>query len=251
MSPTRAVFYRFSQFLCRRFFSFFYRVRVLHRDRVPLAGPLLVVSNHQSHFDPPAIGSPLPRSLTFLARDTLFRNPLFGRLISTLGAVPLRRDASDAAAMKRFIELLNQGHAVLAFPEGTRTPDGTIKPFKRGVAVLIKRARCDVLPVAVEGAFNTWPKGDRPHFGGRRMAVCYGEPISSEELMKDGPDKALEFLALEIDALRLEARAVMWNDTNGQYPPPGFADDNIDIDAWRAQTSGERATAPTPAAQPE
>lgn len=236
MSWARAAFYRLAQRLCRLLFTVVYRWRVLHRDRVPLDGPLLIVSNHQSHFDPPAIGSPLRRSTTFLARDSLFRGP-FGLLIRILGATPIRRDESDTAAMKRAIELLRGGHAVLAFPEGTRTPDGTIKPFKRGIAVLIKRAKCRVLPVGVEGAFNAWPKGDRPHIGARRIAICYGDPIDSEELMKDGPDKALEFLALEIDTLRLEARAVMWNDTNGEYPPPGFADDNLDISLWRAQTT--------------
>lgn len=241
MSWARATFYRFAQRLCRVFFFGVYRWRVLHRERVPLSGPLLIVSNHQSHFDPPAIGSPLRRSTTFLARDTLFRALGFRWLIRTLGAVPIKREESDTAAMKRTIELLRRGHAVLAFPEGTRTPDGTIRPFKRGIAVLIKRAKCRVLPVAVEGAFNAWPKGDRPHIGGRRIAICYGDPIDSEELMKDGPDKALEFLALEIDALRLEARAFMWNDTNGEYPPPGFADDTIDINLWRTLTCGYRA----------
>lgn len=233
MSWPRSTFYRFCQRTCCLFFRLFYHWRVLHRDRVPRAGGLLMVSNHQSHFDPPAIGSAIPRSTSFLARDSLFRYPGFGLLIKLLNAHPIKRDASDTAAMKRTIELLGQGHCVLVFPEGTRTPDGTIKPFKRGVAILIKRARCKVLPVAIEGAFNAWPKGDRPHFNRRRIAIVYGEPIDPDDLIKDGADKALEFLALEIDALRLEARAVMWNETNGQYPPPGFADDPIDMSAWR------------------
>ena len=233
MSWPRAMFFRFCQRLCCVFFRMCYRWRVLHKERVPLSGGLLMVSNHQSHFDPPAIGSPLRRSTSFLARDSLFRFPGFRWLITTLGADPIKRDASDTAAMKRTIELLENGHAVLVFPEGTRTPDGTIKPFKRGVAILIKRARCKVVPVAIEGAFNAWPKGDRPHFTRRRIAIAYGEPIDSQELIADGPDKALEFLALEIDTLRLEARAVMWNQTNGDYPPPGFADDPIDMSAWR------------------
>lgn len=237
MSWPRSLFFRLAQTLCRILFKTCYRWRILHSERVPLSGPILLVANHQSHFDPPAIGSGIHRSTSFLARDSLFRFFAFRWLIKTLGADPIKRDTSDTAAMKRTIELLNDGHSVLVFPEGTRTPDGTIKPFKRGVAILLKRAKCKVIPVAIEGAFNAWPKGDRPHFTGRRIAIAYGEPIDSQELIKDGPDKALEFLALEIDALRLEARAVMWNQTNGKYPPPGFADDPIDLATW-----GDRLT---------
>ena len=238
MSWPRTTFYRLCQAICRAFFRTFYHARIIHADRVPRAGGLLVVSNHQSHYDPPLIGSFLPRSLSYLARDSLFRLPGFGWLIRTLGAHPIKRGTGDTGAMKRAIELLDAGHAVLVFPEGTRTPDGSIKPFKRGTAVLIKRANCRVLPVAVEGTYNAWPKGDRPHFHARHVVAAYGEPIDAEELMAEGPDKALEFLALEIDALRLEGRAVLWNRTNGEYPPPGFADDPLDIDAWRAGTSG-------------
>lgn len=237
MSLPRAVWFALAQRVLQVVFLFVYRYRALHVRRVPRGGGVLLVANHQSHFDPPAIGSALVRigrSCTFLARDSLFRNPVFGLLIRTLDAHPVKRDAGDAGAMKRTIELLRAGHAVLVFPEGTRTADGTIKPFKRGVVLLFKRAGVPVVPVAIEGAFNAWPRGDRPHLIGKRITVVFGEPIEPEDLLSQGPDEALARLARDIDTLRLEGRAVMWNDTNGEYPPPSFADDPIDMREWRA-----------------
>ena len=138
----------------------FWRYRIHGRGRVPFSGPLLIVANHQSYLDSGAIGVAVgPRHIDSVAREGLFRIPGLGRLIHWLHAFPVREDGGgDTRAIKETLARLERGRAVIIFPEGSRTHDGSVEGFKRGAAVIVKRSRCPVLPVAVEGAFDAWPR---------------------------------------------------------------------------------------------
>ena len=183
-----------------------FRYRAFHASRVPTTGPLLIVANHQSMLDPPMIGAGIPgRHLDYVARVGLFKSRLFAWLIRTLNAVPLRQDEADTGAIKTTLKKLKSGCAVLVFPEGARTTDGNVHEFKRGAALLVKKANCPVLPVAIAGAYHAWPRSrKRPLIIGQRISVAYGNPIPPDELMKDGPDAALERLRKEVEALYSE-----------------------------------------------
>jgi 1-acyl-sn-glycerol-3-phosphate acyltransferase len=235
--------YGFVRWLAHVAFVIAYRVRISGHARIPRAGALLLVCNHQSNLDPPAVASSISsRHIEFLAKEELFSG-LLGKLIANLNAVPIRESGGDAAAIKEILRRLGEGRAVLVFPEGTRTEDGAMHEFKRGVAVLVKRSRCPVQPVAVEGCFDAWPRGQsRPRIRGRCIAVAFGQPIDHEELMKDGPDAALERLALEVDALRLALRAELRCTTNGRYPPPGLGDRPISTAAAGPPRAAEDTT---------
>ena len=120
---------------------------------------------------------------------------------------------------------LDDGRAVLIFPEGSRSETGRMDDFKRGVAVLVKRSRCPVLPIAVEGCYDAWPRGtSRPRLFGARVAIHYGDPISHEDLMASGADQALVRLHDQINEMRRALREEMRRATNGKYPPAGAAD---------------------------
>ncbi len=205
----------------------FWRYRIYGRNRVPPTGSLLIVANHQSYLDSGAVGVAVgPRHSDSVAREGLFKNPVFGRLISSLYAFPVREDGGgDTRAIKETLARLKQGRAVIIFPEGSRTHDGSVGEFKRGAAVIVKRAKCPVLPVAVEGAYDAWPRGARaPSLFGTRVSASIGRPIPHDELMADGPDAALERLRGEVDALRLDLRRRIREASFGSYPPPGPGD---------------------------
>ncbi len=190
----------------------FWRYRIYGRNRVPFSGALLIVANHQSYLDSGAVGVAVgPRHTDSVAREGLFRIPGFGTLIRWLHAFPVREDGGgDTRAIKETLARLERGRAVIIFPEGSRTHDGSVGEFKRGAAVIIKRSRCPVLPVAVEGAYDAWPRGARaPSVFGQRVSVAIGEPIPHDELMRDGPDAALERLHMEVDRLRCNCRELM------------------------------------------
>lgn len=194
-------------------------LRLHHRERLPADGPVLIVANHQSFLDPPAIGGLVrSRHLDFIARAGLFKFGPFGWLINALNSVPVAEQGGDTAAMKETLRRLKMNRAVLIFPEGSRSPDGAVKPFKRGVAVLLKRAKCPVLPVAIEGAYDAWPRTGKPRPFRCPVEVTYGHPISPEELMADGPDAAVERLYHEVETLRVELHARIRARTKGRYP---------------------------------
>lgn len=159
-------------------------LRAWHRERLPPTGPMLLVGNHVSHFDPPIVGVCVGRPCTYLARHTLFDVPGLGWLIRSLGAVPIDRDAGKDG-LTAVLKLLEEGRRVVMFPEGTRSPDGTFQPLKPGVALIAKKANCPIVPVGVVGAYESWPR-TRPlpmpaPFGvfgpGRPIGVNFGEPF--------------------------------------------------------------------------
>jgi len=213
LCPGRSIagigFYAFVRWLAGVALLVTFGLRAKNSKNMPATGPVLVVANHQSHLDPPAIGIILPRHLTYLARASLFKNPLFGAFIRGLSSVPLKEGKGDAAAIRTAIEQLGMGRAILIFPEGSRTLDGEMTPFKRGVWLLLSRAKCPVLPVGIDGAFEAWPRGTSlPRlFRGNRVAIEVGEPIASEMLLAMKPDDGLALLAERINTLRLKARA--------------------------------------------
>lgn len=207
MSRAGMLWYRFCRFIAASVLQVLYRPIRLHTDRIPLTGPVLLVANHQSHLDPPAISICLnKRACAFLARESLFKNRLFGGLIRSLNSIPIKRDAGDAGAMKTTLEALAKGHPILVFPEGTRSNDCVVQPFKRGMVLLIKRSNALVVPVAIHGSGDAWPKGRlRPYVLGKRIAIVFGEPLDPEHLMQGGPDSAVETLRNHILALQQEA----------------------------------------------
>lgn len=203
-----------------------YRLRRFHTERIPRTGPVLLIANHQSHLDPPSLSMCVTRRQThFLARAGLFSSRAFGWLIRSLNAVPIKEESGDLGAIRAILARLETGVPVLMFPEGSRSFDGAMQPFKRGVALLLRRARCPVVPMAIEGAFDAFPRQARvPSFWGKRVAVAVGHPIAADELLKDGPDAALDRLQREVDELRRELRARLRASSGGRYPRSGPAD---------------------------
>lgn len=202
-----------------------YRPLVRHKRRVPRTGAVLIAANHQSYLDPPLVGMFLRRHCSFVARSGLFKFAPFGRLIAALNSVPLKEDGSDAAAIKEILRRLAEGHAVVIFPEGSRSSDGAQHEFKRGVALLMKRANCPVVPAAVEGCWNAWPPGRAfPRVLRQRVGVSYGRAIPPQELLAHGPDAALARIATEVDALRLDLRARLRHQSRGRFPFRGPGD---------------------------
>jgi 1-acyl-sn-glycerol-3-phosphate acyltransferase len=177
---TMFLLYRTGRFLFRVLFRCYFRWRVLHRERVPAEGPLILASSHASHLDPPLVGSGVKRVCHFLARATLFTNPVFGWVLRAVCAVPVDRDGGSGAGMKAILARLAEGGAVILFPEGTRTPDGLLQTARSGVGLLVLKSGAPVVPVRVLGTFAAFGKGrafPRP----RRVTLIYGEPLRFEK----------------------------------------------------------------------
>ena len=207
------------------FFSFAYRIRRSGAEHVPRSGPIIYVANHQSHYDPPIVGVLVTdRPFSGMARSGLFKSKALAWIMRGIGAIELEQGKGDTAAMKAALSELEKGRHVLIFPEGTRTRDGSIGEFQRGAILLIKRSRAQVVPVAVEGAYDIWPIGQSaPKLRGR-IGVKAAPAISANTLLANGPDAALEYLKRTIETMRIELRQQMRRSTGGKFPPPGAGD---------------------------
>lgn len=174
-------------------------LKVVHAERVPREGALIVAPAHFSNIDPPAVACAIPRQLDFMAKEDLFRVPILGWLIRSVGAFPVRRDAGDSDAVRLAIKMLESGRAVLMFPEGRRGDAFTLGTINRGIAVLAKRTGAAVLPVAIVGTHKMLPRGQsRP----KRypVRVAFGEPFSYGNMAKPGSEKEnREAFALELE----------------------------------------------------
>ena len=180
-SLSNRLWYQFLRFLICLVGTLAYRLRYSGHKNIPKTGPVLVVSNHQSHFDPPLIGAGCWRRMNYLARATLFRFAPLRWLIHSLDAISIDRDGLGLNGIKESLRRLKRGEMVLIFPEGTRTRDGEMAPFRPGFTVLAARSKAWILPVAIEGAFDAWPRSRKlPRRG--TIHVVYGKPIPPEEV---------------------------------------------------------------------
>jgi len=204
----RTIWYSCCHVVCRLVAVVVFRFRVWggrNEDGV-LDGGLLVCSNHQSHFDPVLVGLTLKRQLNFLARDTLFGFAPFRWLILSLNAIPIDREGFGLSGIKETLRRLKRGQAVLVFPEGTRTTDGEVAPLKAGFCTIARRSKVPLLPVAIEGAFDAWPKGQKlPRIS--IIQVSVGPPLRPDEIKRLSDEDLLAELQRRIGDCHVEARA--------------------------------------------
>jgi 1-acyl-sn-glycerol-3-phosphate acyltransferase len=111
-----------------------------------------------------------------MARDDLFDRPLFNSLIRSLNAFPVRKNSADRTAVREAARRLAEGALVVVFPEGTRNDSGKLLQLQGGAALVAKKARCPIVPVAIHGARDAWPKRFLIfHFW--PVKVAFGPPI--------------------------------------------------------------------------
>jgi len=178
--PKMKFSYRIVYLLVRFFFKCCFRLRIYGTEHFR-SGAAVIAANHASYYDPPVLSISCPEEIHFLARKSLFEIPLFGRLIRILNSHPVARSASDIQTFKTMLGLLAEGKKLILFPEGKRSYNGDLLPLERGLAFLVQKAKCRVIPAYIQGTFEAWPRGRKfPKLFGR-IAVVFGSPIEWEE----------------------------------------------------------------------
>jgi 1-acyl-sn-glycerol-3-phosphate acyltransferase len=137
----------------------YFGLRLHGTEHIPSDGPLVIVPNHQTYADPPLVTIPVRRPVYYMAWSRLFDIPVFNRFIRLLRAFPVDIDARDARATREAVRLLQEGAALMIFPEGERTPDGRVQRFKPGAFRLAVSLAAPVLPVTIVGGDRSWPRG--------------------------------------------------------------------------------------------
>lgn len=195
-------FYRGLRFAVLALARALFRFSVVGDDRLPRIGAAVLVSNHISWLDPILLPLALPRKPAFLAMEELWRMPGVGLVMRAWGrlAIPLNREAADAAAFKGALRALKDGAFLIVFPEGGISPDGRLRPFHRGAALLAARARVPLVPIAIAGTADALPLGriiPRP----RPITIRIGTPIPAPGPSRDDLARASDQAASQIRAL--------------------------------------------------
>ncbi len=155
-------------------------------ENIPAKDGLIIAANHQSYIDPFMISIPIKRPIRFLAWNVAMGWPLIGKVLMLLGAWPLQLEGGDPAAIRRSLQWLRAGEAIMIFPEGGRgKPDGSMIRFKAGAVRIALEAKVPILPVTIRGANRVWPSGKRvPRLG--RIEIVYHPLFHPEQ--REGED---------------------------------------------------------------
>jgi len=153
--------------------------RVKGAERVPRRGGLIIVCNHISELDPPILGFAIPRNVAFMAKIELFRSRMASFFMNELKAFPVNRSGTDTGAVRKTLDLLKQGMAVVIFPEGTRSRDGRLLPVKPGIGLIAAASGAPVMPTFIWGTDHP---ADALLRRGDRFSVHFGELITAGKL---------------------------------------------------------------------
>ena len=159
----------------------FFGIKIEGAENIPLEGAFILASNHSSYLDPPILAAGCfdynrGRRLNFLAKDELFHGKLFGWYISKLGAFPIKRTFGDIGAIRESIRRIREGKPLVVFPEGERSPDGSLQEAFPGIALLATKTNIPIVPAFIKGAeevLSVKSKAFKPH----KIAVKFGKPL--------------------------------------------------------------------------
>src|SRR5213082_3903563 len=202
------IYYWLGYHLSRLVGRLFFRLRVIHPERMLQNGPVILAMNHQSYLDPPLAGITCDRAIYFLARRTLLDVPLLGWFLPKLNVIPVNQESIDRSAIRAVIRVLQAGNGVLVFPEGSRTLDGTLQPAEPGMGLVIAKTLAPVVPLRIFGAREALPRGGGP-LRLVPITIVIGEPILFSAADLETPGKSLyaglsDRVMKAISALRLE-----------------------------------------------
>jgi 1-acyl-sn-glycerol-3-phosphate acyltransferase len=178
------------------------RLTVVGREHLSHEGPVIYMANHVSNFDILALFAGLPGQFRWMAKVELFRIPLFGLAMARAGSIPVDRSnrKNSVLSMREAVKRIEGGTSVMIFPEGTRSPDGTLQDFKTGSFTLALMAQVPVVPLAISGSGEVMPKHSRWIHGGHITLTILppvataGRPVAERaELMEEvrGPIASL------------------------------------------------------------
>ncbi|MHC4551536.1 MAG: lysophospholipid acyltransferase family protein [Planctomycetota bacterium] len=163
-----------------------YRVKVYGTENIPRDGAALLLSSHQSFFDP-MLCQGWRRLMYFVPRETLFTG-FCGMLVDSFYTIPINQEQVTLKSMKAIIDVLKRGHIVCLYPEGSRTYDGKIDEIKPGFSLLVRRSGATMIPMVVDGVFERWPRTQKYPKPGGRVGVSYGKPIPAERIKELGEE---------------------------------------------------------------
>lgn len=177
LNPKKTLTYRVCSTIIAVLSRFFFHPTVEGAENIPLSGPVLIAPIHRSNVDFAFTLFISPRKVFFMTKDSVFRAPLLGPLLTRLGAFPVTRDRADRESLRLAERVLRRGQALVLFPEGTRKEGDAVEPLRDGAMFIASRTGAMVVPVGIAGSDRAMPVGTKlPRFS--KIHVVVGSPIS-------------------------------------------------------------------------
>lgn len=186
-------FYSFARSIVKSIFKPLYRIEAIGAENFPKEGGVLLCSNHISNFDPIVVGIMIKRNVYYMAKEELFKVPVFGKIVEMCNAFPVKRGMSDREALRKGLKVLKDGHVLGLFPEGTRSKTGELGKGLAGAGFFALKSDAAVVPCAVIGPYKSF----------RKLKMVYGMPIDMTELRKNraSAEEVTELIMSEIHKL--------------------------------------------------
>jgi 1-acyl-sn-glycerol-3-phosphate acyltransferase len=183
------------------------KIEILGKENIPTNEPVIFISNHQSMMDIKLALACIPVNFSFISKDTVFNVPLLGAYMTASGHIPIKRgeDRKAYATLLTAIKKLTERKSLVVFPEGTRSEDGRLGEFKRGISLIILKSGRRVIPMAIQGSNQFMPKrGLLSHPERRFVRIAFGKPITFDSSRHDR-----DYTIQVTDTLREEVLAQM------------------------------------------
>lgn len=199
-------------------------------DEIPREGPVIVTANHASNLDAVVLGSwlipKIGRRFQWLGKKELFDWPIVGWTAAHGGVHPVDRGGADVEAYRLAKRILDEGHVLFVFPEGTRSRDGALQQGRDGVASLALRTGAPIVPVGISGSHRVWPRGQKLPKPGGRVTVRVGSPFRlADVLPTDLAKQAAKAQATEVIMRRIAD--LLPENQRGVYAAEGASRDPV------------------------
>jgi 1-acyl-sn-glycerol-3-phosphate acyltransferase len=181
-----------------------FRIRFEGVEHVPRAGGVVITPNHVTFMDPILVTIPIRRALHYMALEPFFRVRGLGALMRWARAFPIQEAEQDSPAIRRALRILQRGEPLVIFPEGGRSPDGQLRPFRPGAFRIALATGVPVVPVTIAGAFEAWPVGRRTPRPGR-ITITYHAPLDGAALPPDADRRARPEILMALARERIAA----------------------------------------------
>lgn len=186
--------------MIRFYLKLLYKFDVRGKDNIPAKGPVILISNHISNLDPVIVGCAIDRIVYYMAKEELFDNNFAGKILSLLGAFPVKRDSSDRKALKKGIDILKNQEVLGIFPEGTRSLDGEIGKGLPGAAYIALKSDAIVIPVGIVSEYKLF----------QPIIIKFGKPILLDKYKTDkiSSEKTIEVTEYMMERIKDQVNVV-------------------------------------------
>ncbi|MBU1766928.1 MAG: 1-acyl-sn-glycerol-3-phosphate acyltransferase [Candidatus Omnitrophica bacterium] len=185
------ILYAFAHIILNPIFKILFRWDIKGKDNIPKRGGVILAAHHESYLDPMLVGTASPRQIYFLARKELFQLGCFSWLIKRLNTIPISREQLQIGTLKKSLQILKEGKVLLLFPEGTRSPAGTISEGEKGVGLIASKSNVPVIPVLIKGSGYALTR-DTNRITPHKISVVFGKPLYFENLDSESKKDAYQ-----------------------------------------------------------